>query len=315
MHLLAALHSGPICLRSGAAPAARRARRGRRHGRVDRHLPRGAAADPPGHVRVSHRQRRRRTGRRQPPASGHEPWPRRPARARRAVSDAKHSLEYCLSYAERAQQSGFPALVVLGGDKASASPRRSSTPGSCGSSFGNAIRRSILGGWANPHARCRAAGGLPDHARVSGGVLSDAGREPPPRRNGRRGSSWPPSRRGVRCRECSASSITGARIRGRWRRWEGLFRCPPKGCRASSRPARPPEEICARTIRALLDAGARHFYISNLPIGRAQQVLASVLEKVGVRNWVRVREKGREGLDGRDEIADGREPLSSRRPC
>ena len=30
---------------------------------------------------------------------------------------AKHSLEYCLSYAERAHQSGFPALVVLGGDK------------------------------------------------------------------------------------------------------------------------------------------------------------------------------------------------------
>src|SRR5919106_2427265 len=30
----------------------------------------------------------------------------------------KHSLEYCLSYAERARQSGFPALVVLGGDKA-----------------------------------------------------------------------------------------------------------------------------------------------------------------------------------------------------
>jgi hypothetical protein len=40
------------------------------------------------------------------------------------------------------------------------------------------------------------------------------------------------------------------------------------------------EEICARTIRALLDVGARHFYISNLPIGRAQQVLANVLEKV-----------------------------------
>src|SRR3979411_1150849 len=31
---------------------------------------------------------------------------------------SKHSLEYCLSYAERARQSGFPSLVVLGGDKA-----------------------------------------------------------------------------------------------------------------------------------------------------------------------------------------------------
>src|ERR1700675_1652126 len=30
---------------------------------------------------------------------------------------SKHSLEYCLSYAARAHQSGFPALVVLGGDR------------------------------------------------------------------------------------------------------------------------------------------------------------------------------------------------------
>src|ERR671934_2785370 len=29
----------------------------------------------------------------------------------------KHTLEYCLAYADRAQQHGFDALVVLGGDK------------------------------------------------------------------------------------------------------------------------------------------------------------------------------------------------------
>ena len=42
------------------------------------------------------------------------------------------------------------------------------------------------------------------------------------------------------------------------------------------------EEICARTIRTLADAGARHFYISNLPIGRAQAVLTAILDKAGV---------------------------------
>jgi hypothetical protein len=31
-----------------------------------------------------------------------------------------------------------------------------------------------------------------------------------------------------------------------------------------------------------MDLGARHFYISNLPLARAQQVLGSILEKVGV---------------------------------
>ena len=43
-----------------------------------------------------------------------------------------------------------------------------------------------------------------------------------------------------------------------------------------------PEDVCARTIRTLRDAGARHFYISNLPIGRAQAVLAAILEKAEV---------------------------------
>src|SRR5215475_6804336 len=36
---------------------------------------------------------------------------------------AKHSLEYCLSYAERAHQNGFSALVVLGGDRSVGTPR------------------------------------------------------------------------------------------------------------------------------------------------------------------------------------------------
>src|SRR5215510_4066618 len=36
---------------------------------------------------------------------------------------SKHPLPYCLSYAERAYQNGFPALVILGGDKSIGHPR------------------------------------------------------------------------------------------------------------------------------------------------------------------------------------------------
>ena len=39
-----------------------------------------------------------------------------------------------------------------------------------------------------------------------------------------------------------------------------------------------PEEVCARSIRALAAAGARHFYISNLPLGRAAATLRRILE-------------------------------------
>ena len=42
------------------------------------------------------------------------------------------------------------------------------------------------------------------------------------------------------------------------------------------------EDVCASSIRALLDAGARHFYISNLPVTRAQSVLTDILRKAGV---------------------------------
>ncbi|HEX4934648.1 MAG TPA: hypothetical protein VFV33_15770, partial [Gemmatimonadaceae bacterium] len=41
-----------------------------------------------------------------------------------------------------------------------------------------------------------------------------------------------------------------------------------------------PEAVCGRTIRALMDAGARHFYISNLPGGRAVATFGRILEHV-----------------------------------
>jgi hypothetical protein len=43
-----------------------------------------------------------------------------------------------------------------------------------------------------------------------------------------------------------------------------------------------PVDVCARTIRTLLDLGARHFYVSNLPLRRTAQTLNAILEKAGV---------------------------------
>jgi hypothetical protein len=38
------------------------------------------------------------------------------------------------------------------------------------------------------------------------------------------------------------------------------------------------DEVCARTLRALRQAGARHIYVSNLPLGRARATLGRVVE-------------------------------------
>ena len=62
----------------------------------------------------------------------------------------------------------------------------------------------------------------------------------------------------------------------------GFLPVPIEGLTREFADGATPEEVCARTIRTLLDAGARHFYISNLPVLRAQHVLTDILSKVGV---------------------------------
>ena len=61
---------------------------------------------------------------------------------------SKHTLEYCLSYADRAHQSGFPALVVLGGDKSVGAPR----------SVEHAWQLRAAAPLARPHAGARRLG-------------------------------------------------------------------------------------------------------------------------------------------------------------
>src|ERR1041384_6295495 len=64
----------------------------------------------------------------------------------------KHSLDYCLSYAERAHQNGFPALVVLGGDKSVGTPRSVEHAWQLRQMLRQRDAGLTLGGWANPHA-------------------------------------------------------------------------------------------------------------------------------------------------------------------
>jgi hypothetical protein len=45
-----------------------------------------------------------------------------------------------------------------------------------------------------------------------------------------------------------------------------------------------PVDICARTMRAMMDVGARHFYISNLPLHTAASTLSEILDRIGI-SW------------------------------
>jgi hypothetical protein len=43
-----------------------------------------------------------------------------------------------------------------------------------------------------------------------------------------------------------------------------------------------PVDVCVRTLRACMEFGARHFYISNLHVGSAFCMLAAIMEQAGV---------------------------------
>jgi 5,10-methylenetetrahydrofolate reductase len=195
---------------------------------------------------------------------------------------SKHSLEYCLSYAERARQHGFPALVVLGGDKSVGTPRSVEHAWQLRRLLRERDPAIRLGGWANPHSEPeRQVSYLLEpssHADffltqiVSHFQIDAAARFIDTAE--RRGLALPGLfgvffyRSGSRRTLETLRSFLPVPI-------EGLTREFAEGLTA--------EDICARTIRALTKAGARHFYISNLPLSRAQTVMAAILEKAGYR--------------------------------
>ncbi|HSC29019.1 MAG TPA: hypothetical protein VLD67_17215, partial [Vicinamibacterales bacterium] len=68
----------------------------------------------------------------------------------------KHTLEYCLGYAERASHHGFESLVVLGGDRTVGPPRCVEHAWQLRAEIRQRRSGLTLGGWANPHADAAA---------------------------------------------------------------------------------------------------------------------------------------------------------------
>ena len=194
---------------------------------------------------------------------------------------AKHPIDYCLSYADRAHQSGFPSLVVLGGDKSVGAPRSVEHAWQLRELLRTKAPGLGLGGWANPYAD-------PDkqvdyllaptfHAEFYlTQIVSHHSLTPVQR-----------FLETARRRQLSLPGVFGVFFyRSAKRRTlealKGFLPVPIEGLTREFEDGTRAEEVCARTVRALLAAGARHFYISNLPIGRAQNTLATILELAGV---------------------------------
>jgi hypothetical protein len=193
---------------------------------------------------------------------------------------SKHPLEYCLSYAERARQSGFPALVVLGGDKRLGTPRAVAHGWQLRELLRSHDRALRMGGWANPNAdpeqQVSYLAARDFHAEfyltqiVSHHTIGPVARFL--EAAARRGLEMPGVFGVFYYRSANARTLNEL---------NDFLPVPIEGLTKEFAAGASAEDVCARTIRALLDAGARHFYISNLPPARAQSVLASILDRVG----------------------------------
>jgi 5,10-methylenetetrahydrofolate reductase len=194
---------------------------------------------------------------------------------------AKHSIEFCLSYAEQAWQQGFPSLVVLGGDRSVGRPRCIEHAWQLREQIRGREPRLTLGGWANPYADAEQQVSF-----ISDGcfhaeyyltqIVSHLNIEPVERfiRKARNRGVEKPGIFGVFFYR-SANPKTLAALRQ-------FLPVPAEGLTREFSAGATPVDVCVKTLRSMIDAGARHFYISNLPPDGAAATLSEILDRVGV---------------------------------
>ena len=187
----------------------------------------------------------------------------------------KHSLEYCLSYAERAWHNAFESLVVLGGDKHIGPPRCVAHAWELRQAIRAREPHLALGGWANPNADAeRQAGYLVDGTFNAEFYLTQivSHHETAPIEQfleaaAKRNVGLPGMFGVFYYRSANPKTLHGLRQ---------FLPVPVEELLAEFQAGASPVEVCARTIRALKALGVRHFYVSNLPLAHASATLAAI---------------------------------------
>ncbi len=191
----------------------------------------------------------------------------------------KHTEEYCLTYADRARQHGFESLVVLGGDRHVGPPRCVEHAWQLRERIRQHEDGLSLGGWANPHADARAQVGHLLDAHVTAEfyltqIVSHHSRAAVERfldESARRDMTLPGIFGVFYYRSANPRTLEILRE---------FLPVPVTELVAEFGAGATADDICARSIRELTASGARHFYVSNLPVGRAAATLGRILERV-----------------------------------
>lgn len=188
----------------------------------------------------------------------------------------KHPLPYCTAYADRAVQQGFEALVVLGGDKSVGPPRSVSHAWELREEIRKHQPGLTLGGWANPHGNPAEQVGhlLDDHATAEFFLTQIVSHHDVAKVEAfldevsRRNLTLPGMFGVFYYRSANPKTLSALR---------SFIPVPADALSAEFAAGASPEEICARTLRALRHAGARHVYVSNLPLQRAALTLGRIM--------------------------------------
>jgi 5,10-methylenetetrahydrofolate reductase len=192
---------------------------------------------------------------------------------------SKHTLEYCLSYAERAWHNDFQSLVVLGGDRHVGPPRCVEHAWELRQAIRAREPHLALGGWANPNADAERQTGFLTDGTFNAEffltqIVSHHAIEPVARfleAVARKGVTLPGLYGVFYYRSANPRTL---------RTLSQFLPVPIDGLIREFGGGATPVEVCARTIRALKGLGARHFYVSNLPLSRAEPTLRAILAAI-----------------------------------
>ncbi len=190
----------------------------------------------------------------------------------------KHPLDYCLAYADRAQHHGFEALVVLGGDRGLGPARCVEHAWQLREEIRRRVPNLTLGGWANPHADPVAQVGhlLEDRAHAEFYLTQIVSHHSLRNVEGFLAEG---QRRGLSLQGLFGLFYYRSANLKTLKALKGFLPVPVEELTREFGEGISPEDICARSIRALTALGVRHFYISNLPAGRAAVTLRRILEQ------------------------------------
>lgn len=191
----------------------------------------------------------------------------------------KHSLSYCMLYAQRAWARGFRALTVLGGDRSVGAPRCVPHAYLLRERIRDQVPGLALGGWANPHRDPVEQARFLDEARhVTDFFLTQIVSH-------HTAVAVEDLVRALQSRDLSTPGAFGvfyyrSANPATLRRLGDFFPVPRQALAREFEEGAGAEEICARSVKALRDAGAKNIYISNLPIRDAAGLLDRILARV-----------------------------------